>query len=1632
MITKKNYQIFLCESVYRDDVLHLNDVRVCELGSSTLDFSGKAFNIEFYSKIDGTHELSFDLPSTYFDVDAGKTVDNELVKLVSNKCKIELIVEDKTYFMVINNCVDKEEKGGMISRSYSCTDAFIEELSKTGYGIVFSDEVEGNGLGTIHELAEQVVAGTEWMYDKDKTGTLYEYKKELRYNVEQGRYDEVHTPMPVHKVKYIPELKRYCNELKLFKEKKHYETITEQYYVGDVAGDELFGFPLNEPDNAITKKDAEAFENIDTLETSSNSYRADMNDDGKVSTIDQRKFFQFLDDNGITDWSSSTNSWELSGDKISSLKRTRTYTELKERYHRIYCYEDSEQITSNTVQNYLSNANDFIDYVGWQTYGLDDSNLIVSGAILASEKDNDKYLLKVSPIAGQLTTYLLNDTIVAANKFIQGSSLYAFKWVAGTDNKAEITKIKIYGKNPLTNEGIKPDYELKLGDNVNFTPGIYYTIKPKTSISNPYVVFEINCKEGEFFAESFLFFPIKGKKTSDTIDNSEINNLDLLSRLTDGTLIGEDDLKIMQLPSDAPSAYTHKQVRYFIRDNYEVTEEGIEQQVVNDSEKDTVTYLDFETEVNSSNNYVLENRSFKDFSPKEIISKDNLPEEPDIEKVYKLTTNGKYYQYYTITIEDNINGAWDYALYDEGANDKRRTLSVERSNRFNIIQNLAELFKVWPVFEMKRNSEGIIEKKFWFREKCIRENFSGFHKGINLTSLSRTINSDEIVTKMYVEDINCDFTDDGFVTIRKSPLNPWGENYYYNFQYYVNQKLINATIEKGGVPMPIVQYDIDELYTKVKGINDTIFDLNDKVSNAKVELTNLHARLTSLATSIAAMVERTTSLGADLETYKDTMAEPDQQKIQNNLSNYEKQKKKYEDEKSVTQAEYDQLEKEIKDWQEELSNLMTEKKDAINKFENKYSQFIKEGVWTDSSYVDNNTYYLDSLDVMNTSSMPKVDWSIEVVDASLGEDFDVFKFEVGDQTFVVDDEFFMKDPKQVYKFEVLISGIKDYLDMPTKNVIEVRNYRTSFEDIFQRISAATQTLELKEQTYDKAANFTNNGQVDQSIIQNTLLNNALILANATDNSYVLDNTGLHLQSVINPSKKLRAIADGIFISNSVDSKGQPKWMTGITADGINASVLTSGEVNTSVIKIYSKGTPSFSWNELGISAYKYREGKVDSNSFMRFDSFGLYSVDNFEENVYFNYDGNGKPWFEGLPSREDATKQILNNSVVSITDKGFNLNVKNGKGSIRLGYGDEEDGSLFSEKYGLYIKDTEGNFAVQLQNNGDNQIAGWKIDHRGLYYGGDTKKSYTYDNSPVGMSPANEQYAFWAGYDVGTNTAKFYVEHDGTLHAIGADIEGKITVGVGANIAGWSIDKYGFYKSTPNTKINDKNVYYTTAMYANESIGSTSKAFHVYEHDNGQNKNTDMFYVQYNGKLYAKNANIEGEIKATKGNFSDSVTIGGTKVTTGYLRDLYNYATSGVNNEGITINYINATGGKVGGWNINRDKLQIGDVPTWYGSSGTPGERFLELSSSGLRVGHTQLRNKNVEIDVTIETTLQAIQDGKTYTFNNVPCIRFRQENYSYFLFSTETAVDGWQPGLHIYTTKPGGTSLYSILYWNS
>jgi phage minor structural protein len=124
--------------------------------------------------------------------------------------------------------------------------------------------------------------------------------------------------------------------------------------------------------------------------------------------------------------------------------------------------------------------------------------------------------------------------------------------------------------------------------------------------------------------------------------------------------------------------------------------------------------------------------------------------------------------------------------------EKMVTLSVQKSNYFNAIQSLCEIAECWADFEVTHNENGeITGKKVYFKRYVGQDNYAGFRYGVNLNSISRQVISTAIVTKLIVPNNVNQHANNGFCSIVRAKSNEIGENYIYDFSYYLNTKMLD-------------------------------------------------------------------------------------------------------------------------------------------------------------------------------------------------------------------------------------------------------------------------------------------------------------------------------------------------------------------------------------------------------------------------------------------------------------------------------------------------------------------------------------------------------------------------------------------------------------------------------------------------------------------------------------------------------------------------------------------------------------------------------------------------------------------------------------------------------------------------
>lgn len=254
-------------------------------------------------------------------------------------------------------------------------------------------------------------------------------------------------------------------------------------------------------------------------------------------------------------------------------------------------------------------------------------------------------------------------------------------------------------------------------------------------------------------------------------------------------------------------------------------------------------------------------------------------------------------------------------------------------------------------------------------------------------------------------------------------------------------------------------------------------------------------------------------------------------------------------------------------------------------------------------------YYNDALEVMKTSCFPQVSYNINVLDIStvLNPNLNVkdFKPEVGTKVPIYDLEL---------NFNGLVGFISsvtyDLLD-PTNTNLVITNFKDKFEDLFQKITASTISLESKEYNFNKATEITNSkGEIKVDLLMNSLMQNNMALALSPNNDVKWDNSGITVTNKdLNANGvygKLKITSNGIFIANKYDEFGNYAWTTAITPDFINANAITVGTLDTRQIQIFNSSEPRFVWNENGLYAYgEDKDGYTDYNTYVVYNHKGL-------------------------------------------------------------------------------------------------------------------------------------------------------------------------------------------------------------------------------------------------------------------------------------------------------------------------------------------------------------------------------------------------------------------------------------------
>ena len=230
-------------------------------------------------------------------------------------------------------------------------------------------------------------------------------------------------------------------------------------------------------------------------------------------------------------------------------------------------------------------------------------------------------------------------------------------------------------------------------------------------------------------------------------------------------------------------------------------------------------------------------------------------------------------------------------------------------------------------------------------------------------------------------------------------------------------------------------------------------------------------------------------------------------------------------------------------------------------------------------------------------------------------------------------------------------------------------------------------------------------------------------------------------------------------------------------------------INTNQIYIYDGNSPSFRWDNDGITAYNYEDG-INLNKFVRYDKYGFYGYNGDES---FRPVSEADIWNSanfGLTWNGFFLKNSTNDSSFEISTTNDLVIKKENVERVKIGR--VEEGNI----YGLRLRDGQGSIIFNIDTNGDAQIGGWTINENGLTATSNDETrtlNLREDCTITGTYGQNKQWI------IGTNQTGLYIHDSDGIVEIGGTKIGTDTFVTDKNktikIVGerWELNQNGLY-----------------------------------------------------------------------------------------------------------------------------------------------------------------------------------------------------------------------------------------------
>lgn len=1327
------------------DVQAQQETKLAIIGANDMLTPARAQSPQLKRNINGTKTLTFSLFTKYVDEIDGERKINPFCNIIHNETRIKLKWKEKWYEFIVKNISEDSEN---YKNTYTAEDAFISELSRKGFNIELSTDVGGNS-GTIIELEDKILENSDWKVDKENSIVGPQLKED--------------TLVKLVVTKEI-EAKQKCefDENGVFK-------IT----------DKDFKIPVNSIIysfySSIYKKDSffQFFYNEDGYE---------FGDDGFIINC---PIYCVSDYEYAGELPENTSKNEITTYKGKKLIRTQEshYDSVIKNYVKhyysssnkeIYGYTETEYVTDEFVNNLATNGKEFVTDVGWYSLteeSKDEANSEIElyvypgiNTVLEKLRKNksvdSKSYIRITPNTNQSGAYLFYNTGFEDNKtFIETLSdgqkfvirlKYGYKLNNSKDDEPIDMQIN---KNRLVSGLNVSLCEYKIGeDGYPIPTSVIFKTRLDGNAENAFK------KDGDYW-------------TAICECNKSYSKLKLIEANI-GLFFSYDFNGSGKITKSNLKKYS------FCIEEFDFFE--FKERVIESKDTDREYYLPEETvsgEAKTKYNYFLADQEYEEFE--------------DIEFLYRGYKEKNYKQKYVPNYQ------------------QIRVIEEKESNIFNLTQTLCESFETWADFVVehddlgyiKKDSNGDFIKKIVFKPYIGKENWSGFHYKTNLKSIQRVTESKQITTKSIVKPNYNEFAPSGFCTIAYSDENPSGESFIYDFRYYENQNILNTKT---------VLEDLQGtkgLYPQLKKLNKQIQDEITKRTEITAQLLYLEkdkevysAKVSELQTSIATNKKDFKLLtGTSYEKFPKSSNKEEYLELSEVSGDFlvilketnelQKAQKKY----SEIKKQYNTEKKNYKTSVNKIKDLTKQKEKLILDFETKYAPFIQEGTWISNEYIDHNLYYIDAKVVAATSALPQVTYTINVLDLSSMEEFKNYNIEIGDKTYITDPEFFGYIESQGFytprRQEVIISEMVEELEEPEKNKFTVQNFKTQFEDIFHRITAATQQLKLNEGAYQRASNAFSNQGLNSEKVQDSFNSSNFTLTNNTNQ---WDTQGFVSEN--SQTKQSIKIHDGaIMISRAVSASNSGSATNRSSEEVENYSLEVTEETSTASYNTSPASTAPEAWTKIitskGINANYIYAGQIDAGKINIVTELKTTEDQDLEYAVAFDKDG--------------------------LSMYGYDTGKK-----VRLRLGKVLEDDTLTELYGLQLYNEEGEQTFRTDSEGNISITGEIVAGSGMIGGWGIEEDrlvhYTGNDNAIDAMISTEEGEYYSVNDYSSNnwrillgiegnTGNFGVTSTGNLFANGVDIkDGNISIGdifkVTSNGGKDQVMTYGL-----NIKLNPEN-----------------------------------------------------------------------------------------------------------------------------------------------------------------------------------------------------------------------------------